>query len=199
MAETDRDLAAVFNHCPFREWESFPSRCYKCQTDWSEPVDAWRSGISRREGVDTEFVKWIWTRGYLIHVVPKKQSIAMERDCFVAQLTPKTAGPSSDECFHATRTCNVENILQCGLFPGRECNQSQTKRLDASNYIHVSVAFSDARDWATKEKLLTINVPSILRIDLAAAGTGLLHDPFSTTGYILDTFHVEGQFIQHVA
>ena len=73
------------------------------------------------------------------------------------------------------------------------------ERLDASNYIHASATLSDARDWATKEKLLTIDVPAILRIDLAAAGIGLLRDPFSSTGYILDTFHVEKQFIRPVA
>ena len=85
------------------------------------------------------------------------------------------------------------------FFPAASAIGHKQERLDASNYIHASVTLFDARDWATKEKLLTIDVQAILRIDLAAAGIGLLRDPFSRYGYILDAFRVEKQFIRPVA
>lgn len=191
MSEPDEGLTAVFEDCPFPEWREFSRAWGNCRTVWGG--DAWYSYFWKHEWIPVAFVKWIWDRGYLIHVVHDKRFSR-----FRSQLTPKTRVDARGECFHATRTCNVENILRCGLLPGRECIRSQTERPDAGNYIHAALTLSDARDWATKEKLLGIDVPAMLRVDLEAADTGLLRDPFSTTGYIVNTFHVQRQFIYPV-
>ena len=200
MSENNEDLIALFSDCPFAEWEAFPRRCAKRQTVWSEPVDAWVSYLPDRERTDPLFVKWLWERGYLIHVVPAiGLSKSMQRASYVMQLTPKIQCPSATECFHATPLLNAEGIEQRGLLPGRECGESATGRLDASHYIHVSLTLTDAREWATKERLLSIGSAAVFRVDPAAAGLKLFRDPFSRTGYILDAFHVADLYIRRVA